>query len=275
MERDVRVSSAVPIGYAEHAPPEDLAGWVACFWTQRTALGASVPSEHRVLPDGCVDILMSFGGATDSGHGTDGEVSAAVGVGPMTKPLVVAGGGPRLYLGVRFKPGRAYAALGIPASQLLDDTVDFGVLAREARMELDALSSQPSDDARLEGMIALVRRRMRHAAAVPRSVAAAVRRIVGADGNLRIASLAEDVGITRQQLARQFALHVGVTPKMLARVVRAQAVLARADAARATYPRNVDWSAIAHELGYYDQPHFIDDFKALTGATPGEWTKRE
>jgi AraC-like DNA-binding protein len=60
---------------------------------------------------------------------------------------------------------------------------------------------------------------------------------------------------------------------MLARINRAQAALARADAARAAYPRQIDWSAIAFELGYYDQPHFIDDFKALTGRTPGEWSR--
>jgi AraC-like DNA-binding protein len=72
-------------------------------------------------------------------------------------------------------------------------------------------------------------------------------------------------------LARQFATHVGVTPKTFARVMRAQTALARADAARAAYPRVVDWSGIAYELGYYDQPHFIDDFKALTGVTPSKW----
>ena len=107
-----------------------------------------------------------------------------------------------------------------------------------------------------------------NARVIPRSVRAAVHRIVGARGNLRIATLASDIGITRQQLARHFATHVGVTPKTLARVMRARAVLARADAARAAYPRDVDWSAIAYELGYYDQPHLIDDFKALTGSTP-------
>jgi AraC-like DNA-binding protein len=64
---------------------------------------------------------------------------------------------------------------------------------------------------------------------------------------------------------------VGVTPKTLARVMRARTALARADAARAAYPRIVDWSAIAYDLGYYDQPHFIDDFKALTGVTPAKW----
>jgi AraC-like DNA-binding protein len=266
MERGVSQVSLLPAGYAEHAPPADLAPWVACFWTRLATPGLVAPDVHRVLPDGCVDILVSF-----DGDGRADEVSAAVGVGAMTKPIVVRGPGPRLYLGVRFKPGCAYAALGIPASQIVDETVAFELLAREARMEIDALSSHASDAARLSAMIDLIRRRMANAFAVPGSVRAAVQRIVNANGNLRIASLATEIGITRQQLARQFSLHVGVTPKMLARVMRAHAALARADAARAAYPRNVDWSAIAYDLGYYDEPHFIDDFKALTGSTPGDW----
>lgn len=265
MERRVTTSPITP-GYAEHAAPADLAPWVACFWTRLATPDAGVPVTHRVLPDGCVDILVTF-----DGDGGSDAVSTAVGVGAMTKPMIVRGPGPRLYVGVRFKPGRAFAALGIPASQIVDETVAFELLAREARAELDALSSHASDAARLAAMIDLIRRRMANACAVPGSVRAAVQRIVNASGNLRIASLASEIGITRQQLARQFSLHVGVTPKMLARVMRAQAALARADAARAAYPRNVDWSAIAYDLGYYDQPHFIDDFKALTGSTPGDW----
>ena len=65
--------------------------------------------------------------------------------------------------------------------------------------------------------------------------------------------------------------HVGLTPKMLARVMRARAALGRAAAARMAHPRNVNLGAIAYELGYYDQPHFIDDIKEITGQTPGEW----
>jgi AraC-like DNA-binding protein len=222
------------------------------------------------LPDGCVDIVLGFGRSDEPGESGDG-VTQAMGVGAMTRPLLVTGLGPRLYVGVRFRPGCAYAALGIPASELTDERVSYSVLARDAAAQLDALSALGTNEARLEAMVSLVRRRLAGALTVPASVRAAVHRISTARGGLRVADLASSIGITRQQLARQFATHVGVTPKTFARVIRAHAALARADAARAAYPREVDWSAIAYELGYYDQPHFIDDFKALTGTTPGEW----
>jgi AraC-like DNA-binding protein len=262
-------SFVVPVGYAEHAPPVDLASHVSCFWT-----GLAWPSAsdrlpvHRVLPDGCVDIILTFG---DAGESNNGELRDAFGVGTMTKPQFVEGEEPRLYVGVRFRPGSAFAALGIPASELTDARVSFELITRDGGRELERIQAESSNEGRLAAMIDLVRRRLFGAGAVPRSVRAAVQRILGARGNLRIGGLALELGISRQQLAKQFAVHVGVTPKMLARVMRTQAALARADAARAAFPREIDWSAIAYDLGYYDQPHFIDDFKALTGSTPGEW----
>jgi len=271
MSDELPAPAAIPTGYAEHPAPPDLREYVACFWTRLApAIATDAGAIHRVLPDGCVDIVLGFGRA---GEASAAGISEALGVGSMTRPLLIApSAAPKLYVGVRFRPGYAFAALGVPASELTDDRVSYSLLSRDAAAELDAISARETNEARLDAMIALVRRRLAGALAIPAGVRAAVHRITVARGGLRVADLAASIGITRQQLARQFATHVGVTPKTFARVMRAHAALARADAARAVYPRQVDWSAIAYELGYYDQPHFIDDFKALTGTTPGEWT---
>jgi len=263
----------IPAGYAELAPGPDLAARVACFWTRRAPVS---PAGHRVLPDGCVDFILTFGPRPlprPEGSGPHPE-SQAIAVGAMTKPLVVREG-PRLSIGVRFRPGQAFAAFGIPAAAATDALLELRDIEPESRELQDRLLALQSDQERLAGFVAFVRRRLAGASEVPPSVRAAVRHIERAAGNLRVADLPADTGVTRQQLARQFATHVGVSPKMLARVMRARAVLARADAARAAYPRPLNWSAIAQDLGYYDQAHLIDDFKALTGVTPGEWLGQE
>ena len=263
----------IPEGYAEHDPPPDLAGPVMCFWTRMAESGgaAGAPAIHRILPDGCVDIVIGFGGSGSANGSGQLEVVQAMGVGTMTRPLVISEGMPDFYVGVRFQPGFAMSAFGVPASELTDGRVGYSSLSEDAEADLDALARGKSNEDRLAGVVALVRRRLLGASQVPLSVRAAVQRIAVANGNLRVMTLAGDLGITRQQLARQFATHVGVAPKTFARVMRARAAVARADAARAAYPRDIDWSAIACDLGYYDQPHFIDDFKALTGVTPSRW----
>jgi len=271
MHDSLEQRAVVRTGYTEHAPPPDLIGYVNCFWTSFVAEPAvSVAPEYRVLPDGCVDIVIGFGRAQAVGNDTN-EVTEAIGVGSMTRPLVITGDRAKLYIGVRFSPGCAFAAFGIPAAELTDENVEYARLARDAQSDLEALSAQSTDDDRLDAVVRLVQKRLAGRPEIPASVRAAVRRVTIANGNLRVAGLASEIGITRQQLARQFGTHVGVTPKTFARVMRARTALARADAARAAYPRVVDWSAIAYDLGYYDQPHFIDDFKALTGVTPSKW----
>lgn len=263
MERSSTQMTGIPTGYTEHAPASDLADRVACFWTRRASHAPSQIDAHRVLPDGCVDFIATFGAQPE-----------AIAVGAMTKPLLVHGPHPRLWIGVRFRPGQAFAAFGIPAAAATDALLGLNEVEPEARALQDRLFALESDAAKLAGFVAYVRRRLARAPDVPRSVRAAVHRIERTAGNLRVADLSADTGVTRQQLARQFAMHVGVPPKVFARIMRARAVLARADAARAAYPRPLNWSAIAQDLGYYDQPHLIDDFKALTGVTPGEWLQR-
>src|SRR5205809_8004705 len=93
---------------------------------------------------------------------------------------------------------------------------------------------------------------------------------VAADGKVGIGAVMDRDEVTRHHLARQFSAQVSTTVKQFARVKRAEAARTRAVAARAAYERNVPWSTIAHQVGYYDQAHLIRDFKALTGSTPGQ-----
>ena len=258
----------VPQGYAEHTPPDDLAPYVACFWTRVGKDDRAPSAPRRVLPDGCVDILLAFS-SEDAPHE---HVDASV-VGTMTRALVVQSVDQFAFYGVRFKPGWALAALGVPALDVTDLSIPYRAVGGVRREHIESLAgNQVSHEQRLAALITIVRNLFAHGVdAPPASVLESVRRIVAAKGNLRVADLAATIGVTRQRLAREFAAHVGIAPKAFARVMRLQAAVARADAARAAFPRGPDWSAIALDLGYFDQPHFIDDFKTLAGITPGEF----
>ena len=99
----------------------------------------------------------------------------------------------------------------------------------------------------------------------------AVRRIVDAGGTLGITRLAPALGVSRQHLARRFSELVGVSPKTFARVVRLGRVVERVRAVPVGEP--VNWSALAIELGYYDQSHLVDEFREMTGLTPTAWRR--
>ena len=69
--------------------------------------------------------------------------------------------------------------------------------------------------------------------------------------------------VNRRKLERDFDYHVGVSPKFLQRVLRFRRTIA------AFYRRSCrNLTELAYECGYFDQAHFINDFKEFTGQTP-------
>jgi AraC-like DNA-binding protein len=87
---------------------------------------------------------------------------------------------------------------------------------------------------------------------------------IDAEGGLeRVAELCARAGISRRQLDRLFRSQLGFNPKTFARVVRFQRALARLRS-----DPGCTLADLAAECGYYDQPHFVREFKALAGSPP-------
>lgn len=219
----------------ELPPSAPLSDWVDAYWHRPAADAAS----HRVLPDGCADLLVEV---------ATGALSV---VGAMTAPVIIHGAHPEL-LGIRFKPGRAAALLGMPLRELTDLRV--GYADRTLKLEGGAL---PEWIASLERQLA---RRASRATVDPR-IDAAVMRI--SRGVVSIDDLARELNITRQHLRRAFLAQVGITPKTFARVMRFRRLLRSAGSAR-----RPSWAALAADLGYSDQSHLIAEFSEFAGTTP-------
>jgi AraC-like DNA-binding protein len=92
---------------------------------------------------------------------------------------------------------------------------------------------------------------------------AAAKALLRLRGNIRIADVAQNTGLSVRQFERKFVSEIGVSPKLYARVARFEAALG----SKRKFPGR-RWSDIAHELGYYDQMHMVHDFRKLSGSTP-------
>jgi len=87
------------------------------------------------------------------------------------------------------------------------------------------------------------------------------------DPTLRIQSLYEDLALSPRALERRFLKMVGLPPKVFARIQRHQ----RAAQELASSETTPSLAMLAHDLAYADQAHFIRDFNALAGITPGDY----
>ena len=247
--------------YQEYPPCPALAPYLACLWTCRVLPGAGKVS-HRVLPDNCIDILWQD--VTDHGR-VAGMMSTVIDVAVQRPTRTVA---------VRFKPGAAAHFFRLPLHQLTDLHPDLDALwdGAASRAFSDALwSRQLSDRQALGAVQRLLLERLRALPPLPRTgmAQAAVAAIERAHGAVRIETLAATLGVSRQHLAQQFKAQVGLGAKMFARVCRFRAASERI---RSLPPGEVDYAALALDMGYYDQPHLIHEFRELAGATPESFT---
>ncbi|XVU29076.1 helix-turn-helix domain-containing protein [Actinoplanes sp. CA-054009] len=140
---------------------------------------------------------------------------------------------------VRLPPGRTYAVLGIPASDLVDRAVRlsdlWGGTADPELLLSETLSGPAGDPAVTTAMTALT-------------------------GAARLPEAATRAGVSERHLRTLFARDVGLSPKHFARISRLQRVL--------TLAGHDTWAAVADQAGYFDQPHMISDFRALMGVSP-------
>ncbi|MYM33693.1 helix-turn-helix domain-containing protein [Duganella sp. FT94W] len=240
--------------YKEYPPHPALARHVACVWAARAPGGGPA---HRVLPDNCVDMLWQ----------DDGQAGFAVGM--MSSAILVASARPLWTLAVRFKPGMAGLFLALPMQEITDQRADIDLLWErgEAERLTDALWT---GDAPVRARLALIERallrRLRDGGDDGASTGLAQRAIAaleGSGGEVRVAVLAAQLGVSRQHLAAQFRQHVGLSPKLFARICRFRKATAAIKAAPAP-----DWAQLALACGYFDQSHLIHDFQEFCGSAP-------
>jgi len=100
-------------------------------------------------------------------------------------------------------------------------------------------------------------------------VAHALPKMARAPQHASVAKLAAEAGVSHQRFIKLFADAVGFTPKVYLRVARFQQVIARIH-----YLPHVDWGDVVEQHGYFDQSHFIRDFREFSGLTPTEYLIR-
>ena len=226
--------------YREHAPSERLRPFVECFWSIEST-GAR--PDQLVLPDGCVDIVCSAG-------------APPLVVGAMTRARTFAAGG--LQVGVRFRPGFAGGFVRAPGIHTVDRLIPLNEVWGTRGRELAEAESAAQCIALLEAELV--------DASEPGVVQKVSAYIVAQSGQVRVDDLAFDAGMSARQLRRLFLEEVGLTPKHFCRVIRFRHSLGQLRESQ-----RGDWTDVALQSGYYDQAHFIHEFREFTGYTPGEY----
>ena len=248
--------------YTEFAPNPPLNRHVECFWTLEGKTN-SFPQTERILPDGCVELILNFGDSFSQHEAERQHVQPRhFLVGQMTGPVLISPTGVVELIGIRFHPGGTVPFLQIPLHEITDQVVELsGLCPRLERKLLGAsihFTTLEERVAAIEGVLTSDVIKSKYES----STLALAAKLIECRGLISVDQLAQDAGISARQLERRFLNEVGVGPKLLSRILRFQQVF------RAVENCEVAWAPVAVECGYYDQAHLIRDFHQFAHQTP-------
>jgi len=256
--------------YRRYIPAPPLNEFVECLWFYKGFFPDH--SLERVLPDGAIEILIDLDGPPkklyESERGGHFRAFRNAWISGQHSGFIVIGTEQNSsMMGVRFRPGGAHPFLPFPVSELNDDVVDMeSIWGTAIRSIYEQILSAPTPDEKFRVVEQVLLKVSNGTLSMDPPSAFALRELRCATEDLSIRELASRVGLSQRQLLRRFERHVGLGPKVLARVFRFQNVVQRL-----SRKQGVHWAQIANDAGYYDQSHFVRDFQQFTGLNPSRY----
>ncbi len=230
--------------------------------------------EHtieRLLPDGNVVLIIDL--TEEPKYIYDDETLLPVQActrawfsGVHSKGLLIPAGQNADQMVVTFKRGKSFPFVQMPLSEVAGIVVDTDTVMRGVSRLRETLL----DCLTPEEMFACAERfflreylgKLQENACVDYAVS----RIVAAPESLTMEEISRSIGYSQKHFIHLFKHHVGVAPKSYLRIMRFQKTLGEIAAAK-----EIDWVRVALDCGYYDQAHFIGDFKKFSGYTPEQY----
>ena len=256
--------------YRTYCPQPPLAEFVDLIWLYE-GFEQTHTREYR-LPDGSMELIINLHDDTipvydrqntDQFQTFRGSVIS----GAHSESFIIDTASLTSVMGVHFKPGGAFPFFKLPASELHNAHVSlqtvWGAAVDDLREQLLEAETLEIRSCILEQ--ALLARLARPLVGHP-AVAFALKEFQEVPHTRTISDVSERIGLSSRRFIQVFHEEVGLTPKLFCRVQRFQEVLRRIGR-----EQQVEWVDIALTCGYFDQAHFIHDFRAISGLNPGAY----
>jgi AraC-like DNA-binding protein len=256
------------MNYRIFEPGSDLATYVKCYWTLESP-HEQTPQKNTIVPDGCMKMIFHYGDLYKYYPENDPGIllPRCFVIGQLTGPYEVAPTGETGTFFVCFHPNGFLPFATFPIKQMENTAVPLEKLFGQdgAAIAQEILHAHSTSE-RIRLMEAFLLNRLRDTVTVDNIVQSTIETILTANGQLSVDELSKKNNINRRQLVRKFSSSIGLSPKQLSKTIRLQATLKILLNRKFT-----SLTGLAYESEYYDQAHFIKDFKEFTGLTPKEF----
>ncbi len=261
------------MNYQTFQPHQDLASLVNCYWTLEVP-AAKDKERQRIIPDGCIEMAFILGDDIKRYTTKDRYIlqPRAMVLGQTIEPFYIEPTGYVNTFAIRFYPYGFANFVTVPIEHLANKETPIEVLfEKNTAKALEQKIIKASDSKqRIEIIEHFLLTKLNDKTMVDTIVKHTVDALFSSKGTESITAILKEDLSKRRQLERNFKRQIGVSPKQLGKVIRLQTALKML-----LHKKTDTLTDIAYESEYFDQAHFIKDFKEFTGINPKEFIGNE
>ena len=261
------------MNYQTFKPHPDLESLISCYWTLEVP-ASNNSQKQRIVPDGCIEMAFILGDNIKRYTSGDKFIlqPRAMILGQTLEPFYIEPTGYVNTFAIRFYPYGFTNFVTQPIKNLANKETPLELVFEEKiAKELEQKITQAKD---IKQRVKIIERflleRLKDKSTVENIVKTTVNALLSTNGSATIKTILKDDLSKRRQLERKFKKHIGVSPKQLGKVIRLQTALKML-----LNEETESLTHIAYESEYYDQAHFIKDFKEFTGTNPKDFLGNE
>lgn len=241
-------------------PPDHLTDMIECYWIIEN--GDRTPEQQKIIPDGFTELIFHYGDPYRiSIDGAWTQQARSLLAGQIDKHFYLENTGTSGIFGIKLQPAALTHLFGLNMKELTNTVVDLSFVKEIPIKTLsDVLISSATHTEKVEAANKYFESGIPN---VPSQSAIdqAINKVISHHGMISVTQLSELAEVGERQLENLFSRYVGLSPKLYARVVRFSYIFE-------LIKEKKSWSDLAYEAAFYDQSHFIRNFKAFTGENP-------
>ncbi len=251
------------MNYYTIAPSKTLSAYVRFFWV----LESDEPYCHRSMADGCAEMVFHYKGSFDE-ITIPGQIERSFDVGlhgPSQNYRRFITDKSFGIFGVYLYPFAIPQLFSIPANELSDQMPDLAsLLGADGRKLEEKIIMAETNLQRVSILSSYLEKKLKNVTS-QRAVVSVINAIIHSKGLMPVDELAKKSFLSTRQFERNFKIFSGFSPKLYSRIIRFQMATQNYGASYKTL------TDIAYDCGYYDQSHFIHDFKQFSGYHPKQY----
>ncbi|SDP21682.1 Helix-turn-helix domain-containing protein [Mucilaginibacter sp. OK268] len=251
------------MNYQVIAPPPSLKKHVRYFWTLENQTDDVSQKTFTVMSNGEPGLIFQQDPRIFTGFKRERLPQLFV-FGQATRYGQLHGSGSFSTIGVSFQPTALKSMFGLNANELTDQSTCISQLAKTSLTE--QLLSCSSTQQQVSCLSVFLQKQKQHDEGENKKLGYAVNAL---QRGKKLPRILYDLNLSERSLERLFLTHIGITPILYARICRFQtsvALLRKGEIRSLT--------DIAYTLGYFDQSHFIRDFKIFSGVSPSIYLRK-